>query len=55
MMTKEEAVGRISAAIVGLDNDDVEFVARVLYQAIDRANVHKNIASKRGGAAGVRA
>ncbi len=48
-MTRDEAVARIAEAIQGLENDDVEFVASVIFQAIERANVSMVVAGKKAG------
>ena len=45
-MTKDEAVSVIAGVLEAVDDGDM---ASVLYRAIDRANVRKNIARKRGG------
>ena len=45
-MTRDEAVSAIAGVLEAVEDDDM---ATVIYQAIDRANVRKNIARKRGG------
>ena len=48
-MTRDEAVSAIAGAIQELDDEDVEFVASVIVQALERANVHKVIAGTKAG------
>ena len=48
-MTKDEAVSDIAEAIRRLDSSDVETVASVLYQAIERANVRMVVAREKAG------
>lgn len=45
-MTKDEAVSKIAEVLEAVEDGDM---ASVIYRAIDRANVRKNIARKRGG------
>ena len=45
-MTKDEAISEIAGVLEAVEDDDM---ATVIYRAIDRANVRKNIARKRGG------
>ena len=45
-MNIEDAVSAIASVLETVEDGDM---ATVIYQAIDRANVRKNIARKRGG------
>ncbi len=48
-MTRDEAVSAIAGAIQELDDDDVEFVASVIFQAIERVNVRMVQVGKTAG------
>ena len=48
-MIRDEAVSAIAGALMVLEDDNVETVASVIVQALERANVHKVTAGKTAG------